>query len=83
MSKKDDDRVLVRVGRQIRRMRQGAGMTPAEFARKLRVSKEVVRRIENGQQDLRLDALFEIARIFGRCLKFRIVNRRRRYEEKK
>lgn len=78
MIKKDDDRVLLRVGRQIRRMRQGAGMTPAEFARKLRVSKEVVRRIEKGQRNLRLDTLFKIARIFGRHLKFRIVNRRRR-----
>lgn len=83
MARKDEDGVLVRLGRQIRRMRQGAGMTPAEFTGKLRVSKEVVSGIEKGQHDLRLDMLFDIARIFGRRLKFRIVNRRQRYEKKK
>lgn len=67
---------LVRLGRQIRRMRESAGMTPVELARKLRVSKDVVSRIEKGQDDMLLDTLFKIARIFGRSLKFRVVARR-------
>lgn len=77
MLRKDGGDMLVRTGRRIRRMRESAGMTPAELAKKLRVSKEVICRIEKGQQDILLDMLLKIARIFGRRLKFYLVNRRK------
>ena len=83
MFNKNESEMLARLGLQIKRMREGAGMTPAELAGKLRVSKEVISRIEKGQQDILLDMLVDIAQIFGRRLKFRLVNRRQRYEKKK
>lgn len=77
MLKKSGGDILLRTGRQIRSMRENAGMTPAELARKLHVSKEVMSSIEKGQQDVLLDMLLKIARIFGRRLKLSIVKRRR------
>lgn len=76
MPKENGSDILVRTGRQIRSMRESAGMTPAELAGKLRVSKEVISRIEKGQQDILLDMLLKIVRIFGRRLKVRLVNKR-------
>ena len=68
--------VLLRVGRQIRAMRKGAGMTPAELAKKLRVREEAVFRMEQGLYNMRMRMLFKIAQIFGRRLKFRVISRR-------
>ena len=68
--------VLLQVGRQIRAMREGAGMTQAELARKLRLREEAVFRSEKGLYNMRMRLLFKIAKIFGRRLKFRVINRR-------
>jgi len=51
------------LGRQIRQERDSAGMTQAELAKHLDVSRQMVGRYEAGQDAPAVDVLVEIARI--------------------
>ncbi len=73
MTYHDTEEVLIRVGREIGRMRRDSGMSQAMLARKLRVKKEVVGKIERGEYNIRLGTLLRIARIFGRQLKISFI----------
>jgi len=73
MTYHDTEEVLIRVGREIGRMRRDSGMSQAMLARKLRVAKEVVGKIERGEYNIRLGTLLRIARIFGRQLEIRFI----------
>ena len=70
------DETLISLGHEIWFMRERAGMTQAELAKKLRTKKEVVSRIETGQYNLLLRTLLEIAHIFGRRLQMRLIKRK-------
>ena len=76
MTHYDSDGILIRVGRKIRILRQHAHMTHAEFAKRLRVRKEIMIKIEQGQYNMRLLTLMKIARIFGRRLEIRFIKRK-------
>lgn len=76
MAHYDSSETLIRVGHKIRILRERAGVTQAELAKKLRTRKEVVSRIEEGRHNLLLSTLFEIAHIFGRRLKITFVKRK-------
>lgn len=73
MPHSDKDSLLVSLGRKIRILREGAHMTHAELARKLRVRKEVVIKIEKGEYNILLGTLLKILRIFDGRLKLRFI----------
>ena len=68
-----DEGLLVRIGREIRILRESSHMTQGELAKKLSFKKEAVARIEKGGYNMRLNTLFKIANIFGRRLKIYFV----------
>ncbi|MDD2806482.1 MAG: helix-turn-helix transcriptional regulator [Elusimicrobiales bacterium] len=68
--------VLERIGRKIAALRRSALMTQGELARKLRVKKEVVVRIEQGRYRLRMRLLLKIAHVLGRILKVTLIKRK-------
>lgn len=68
-----DEGLLVRIGREIRILRESSHMTQGELAKKLRFKKEAVARIERGEYNMLMGTLFEIAHIFGRRLKIYFV----------
>jgi len=76
MAHYDSSETLISVGRKIRILRERAGITQAELAKKLRTKKEVVSRIEKGRYNLLLSTLIEIAHIFGRQLQIRFIKRK-------
>jgi len=76
MTHYDSSEILIRVGHKIRILRERAGITQAELAKKLRTKKEVVSRIEKGRYNLLLSTLIEIAHIFGRRLQIRFIKRK-------
>ena len=50
------------VGSNVRKARNGAGLTQTAFGKKLRIDAPTVSRIESGQKDLRTSELFEVGR---------------------
>lgn len=51
---------------RIRRLREKAGLTQSEMARRLKVSEAIIRKWENGTRTPRLKRLKDIARVL-RC----------------
>jgi predicted transcriptional regulator len=76
MAHNDTDAALIRVGREISKLRKHSRMTQAVLARKLHVGQDIVTRMEKGQYDMLLSTLFRIANIFGRRLKISFVKRK-------
>lgn len=70
------EKLLIRIGREIKIMRESSRMTQGELAKKLRFKKEAVSRIEKGEYNMRLSTLFKIAHIFGRRVKIYFVKRK-------
>lgn len=70
------EKLLVRIGREIKIMRESSCMTQGELAKKLRFKKEAVSRIEKGEYNMRLSTLFKIAHIFGRRVEITFVKRK-------
>lgn len=54
------------IGELIRSIREEKGMTQEEFAKALKTSQSAVARIENGGQNLTLELIGKISKIFGR-----------------
>ena len=53
------------VGRNIRKIRKARGITQRELGNALGVSNQQVSRIESGQRNISVDALFVISRCLG------------------
>lgn len=73
MTNNAGEKLLIRIGREIKILRESSRMTQGELAKKLRFKKEAVSRIEKGEYNMRLSTLFKIAHIFGRRLKIYFV----------
>lgn len=56
------------IGKQVADLREAAGMTQAELARKLKTTQSAVARIESGKQNVSTDTLKKISRALGRNL---------------
>lgn len=69
----DTGAVLIRVGREISKMRKHSRMTQAVLARKLHVRQDTVARMEKGQYNMLLSTLLRIANVFGRDLEISFV----------
>lgn len=58
-------RYLRDFGTHIRRWRKLRGMSTVELARRAAITRETLRRIENGTGDVRLDSMFAVLEILG------------------
>lgn len=54
-----------RVTNSIRTVREGAGMTQAELARQIGVTRQTLIAIEQGKYSPTLELAFQISRVFG------------------
>jgi len=59
-------RMRLEVALQISDVREQAGLTQEELARKLKTTQSVISRIESGKQNLSLDMLYKIAEAVGK-----------------
>ena len=53
------------VGGQLRWLRQEAGLSQAEIARRMRTHRPIVGRIERGLHDMKLEAIWDYAAALG------------------
>ena len=58
-------KVSVQIGRDIKRIRQLLGMERAELAKRIGVSKDLLRKYESGESNICVSRLDKIATIFG------------------
>lgn len=57
-----------KVTNSIRAAREGSGMTQAELARRVGVTRQTLIAIEQGRYSPTLELAFQLARVFGRTL---------------
>ena len=62
-----------KIGAMLRAVREEAGMTQEQLARKLHTKKAAVSRIENHAEDIKLSTLARFAQAFGRKLRIEVV----------
>ncbi len=59
---------MEKIGMIIKQMREDAGLTQGDFAKKLKTSQSAVARIEKGDQNLTADLLSKISTILGKTI---------------
>ena len=75
LSKEEKDEVdrrakLIVVRMQMRKLRKEKKMTQEKLAKKMRVKREFISRIESGNQNITLETLFKVAQATGKKFKF-------------
>lgn len=61
----------LRVAMEIRRLRKRLKLTQGELAKKMKVKRELVSRVESGRQNVTLETLYKIAEATGKEFTFR------------
>ncbi len=64
-----------KIGVVLRMLRENAGLTQEELAKRLKTKKSVISRIENHAEDIRLSTLNKYVETFGRKLKIKFVSK--------
>lgn len=72
------DRVLRQFGEEMRAARKAAGLTQAQFAKRLGRSQQYVSRVEHGMRNLSVRAMVTIARSVGLVLRLAVVRQNRK-----
>jgi transcriptional regulator with XRE-family HTH domain len=72
------DRVLRQFGEEMRAARKAAGLTQAQFAKRLGRSQQYVSRVEHGTRNLSVRAMVTIARSVGLVLRLAVVRQNRK-----
>ncbi|MGH7097086.1 MAG: helix-turn-helix domain-containing protein [Stellaceae bacterium] len=72
------DRVLRQFGEELRAARKAAGLTQAQFAKRLGHSQQYVSRVEHGMRNLSVRAMVTIARSAGLVLRLAVVRQNRK-----
>lgn len=62
MKHRSDERLVRDVGRRIAELREHAGLTQQEFAERLEVAPQYLRRLESGSVNMSLGALNRVAK---------------------
>ena len=62
-----------KVGVMLRQVREAAGLTQEELARRLKTKKTAISRIENHAEDIKLSTLERVAGSLGKQLQIRIA----------
>lgn len=62
-----------KIGIILRQLREEAGLTQEELARKLNTKKSSISRLENHAEDIKLSTLKKAISVFGKSLKIEIV----------
>jgi HTH-type transcriptional regulator / antitoxin HipB len=62
-----------KIGATLRAMRERAGLTQEQLARKVGTKKSAISRIENHAEDIRLSTLGHIAKALGRKLEIKVA----------
>jgi transcriptional regulator with XRE-family HTH domain len=68
VSKMEADNMLIWVGTGIAQRRKTAGLTPSQLARKVRLTTDVIHRLELGEYELSVRELYAIIRALGTTL---------------
>ena len=62
-----------KIGSMIKEMRLESGMTQEELAEKLETKKNVISRMENHSEDIRLSTLQKVASVFGKRIQIAMI----------
>ena len=62
-----------KLGVLLRQAREQAGLTQEDVARRMRVQRSAISRIENNAQEIKLNTLEQFAQAIGRTLKLRVA----------
>ncbi len=62
-----------RIGVLLKQVRESAGLTQEEVAKKLNTRKSAISRIENHAEDIRLSTLERFAKALGRRIKVQVI----------
>lgn len=62
-----------KIGAMLKQVREKAGLTQEELARKLKTKKTAISRIENHAEDIKLSTLEKVAHVLGKRLELKIA----------
>ncbi len=62
-----------KIGAMLKQVREKAGLTQEELARKLKTKKTAISRIENHAEDIKLSTLEKVAHALGKRLELKIA----------
>jgi DNA-binding XRE family transcriptional regulator len=69
----DQDYAEFKISVILRELREEAGLTQEELAKKMHTQKSAISRIENKAEDVRLSTLFKFAAILGKHVRISIT----------